>query len=122
MDTIFDLANICAGLVLGISVLKRLNVGAISSAAVFFRLYRWIIGAVCLILGIYFLLKPGYIIHDVVGILAGLLMLGDRLLAIPAVGGFLKNASKALLPYEAIIGIAALIVGILGLLNTGPFA
>lgn len=122
MDVIFDLANIAAGLILGVGVLKSFNINLATGLTVFLGLYRWIFGAVCLVLGVYFILHAGYLIHDIVGILAGLLLLADRLEKIPGIGSHLKDFSKVLTPFEAIIGIAALVVGILGLLNIGLLA
>jgi hypothetical protein len=73
------------------------------------------------VFGIIFLFQPGFIVHDIVGILAGLLLLSDSLQKVAGIGDQLTSAAKALLPFEAFIGIAALVVGVLGLLNIRIF-
>jgi cadmium resistance protein CadD (predicted permease) len=119
METIFDLANIAAGIILAASTLMKIQ--SISDSIV--KLSNWLrgfkvtIGAVALILGIIYLLRPGCALYDLTGILAGLVLLTDTLINVPGVGESLTKLSRTLLPFTTTIGIAALIVGILGLLD-----
>lgn len=122
MAILFDLANLAAGLLLAVGVLKSMNIDLPDALTEFLTEYRWIIGAICLVLGVLFLLQGGYLFHDVVGIFAGLLLLGDRLKKVAGIGDHLLKASKALVPFEAIVGVCALIVGLFGILGISLFA
>lgn len=122
MATLFDISNILAGLILGASVLTGFGLKISGGFGVFLKTYRWVFGVISLVFGIIFLFQPGYIVHDIVGILAGLLLLSDSLQKVAGIGDQLTSAAKALLPFEAFVGIAALVVGTFGLLNIGIFA
>ena len=119
MDTLFDLSNIAAGIILASSTLMRFK----SIADSILKISNWLtgfkvlIGFVCLILGLIFLFRPGCSLYDLTGILAGLVLLTDTLINIPGVGESLTKLSRSLLPFTTAIGVAALIVGILGLLD-----
>ena len=122
MDTLFDLSNIAAGMILGISILKNIEgIGKkLQEFSAWLLDFKHIFGIISLLLGFAFLLKPGYALHDIVGILAGLLLLSEKLEQVPTIGEYLAKAAKALVPIEAAVGIAAIVVGFLGLLNI-PF-
>ncbi|GAL86371.1 hypothetical protein MYP_3600 [Sporocytophaga myxococcoides] len=79
--------------------------------------FKVIIGFVCLILGLIFLFRPGCSLYDLTGILAGLVLLTDTLTGIPGIGESLTKLSRSLLPFTTVIGVASLVVGILGLLD-----
>jgi hypothetical protein len=119
MDTLFDLFNIAAGIILATSTLMKVK----SIADGILKISNWltgfkvIIGFVCLILGSIFLFRPGCSLYDLTGILAGLVLLTDTLINIPGIGESLTRLSRSLLPFTTAIGVAALIVGILGLLD-----
>ncbi len=119
MDTIFDLSNIAAGIILATSTLMKVK----SIADSILKLSKWltgfkvIIGFTCLILGLIFLFRPGCSLYDFTGILAGLVLLTDTLISIPGIGEPLTKLSRSLLPFTTAIGVASLIVGILGLLD-----
>tara|TARA_R110002020_G_scaffold215309_16_gene422469 strand:+ start:42 stop:416 length:375 start_codon:yes stop_codon:yes gene_type:complete len=119
MGTLFDIANICAGILLGITVLDRWDGSSqiFTKAANFLNPFSAIIGGISLILGLIFLFRPFCSLHDITGIVAGLTLLSGSLEKIPAIGDLLEKASGALNPFRAIIGICALVVGILGLFN-----
>jgi len=122
MDTLFDLSNIAAGLILGISILKTIEgIGEkLQEVTTWLLDFKHVFGIISLVMGLAFLLKPGYALHDIVGILAGLLLLSEKLERVPTIGEHLAKAAKALIPIEAAVGIAAIVVGFLGLLNI-PF-
>ncbi len=120
MYTLFDIANICAGLILGVSVWANIsNIGeSLEGFAKILGPFRSIIGTICATIGVFLLiLHPGCGTHDIVGILAGLTLVGEELTRVPSIGDNLVKFSKILVPFETVIGIAALSVGILGLLN-----
>jgi len=125
MDAIFDLANIAAGVMLAIGVLRDLQgIGwRLQKLAIWLEQYKQYIGWVCLGLGAFFLLlRPGYVVHDLVSICAGLLLLKSKVLVIPGVGGYLEKAAHKLIPLEVGLGIAAIVVGCFGLFNISIFA
>jgi hypothetical protein len=124
MGTLFDLSNIAAGLILGISALGKIDsLGEKLEIVVsWLNPYKVVFGTISLILGLYFLFQPGYLVHDITGIAVGLLLHSDRLKQIPAVGGLLVKASGFLSPFEVVIGIIAVVLGILGLFDISLFA
>jgi cadmium resistance protein CadD (predicted permease) len=56
-------------------------------------------------------------ITAIVAILAGLVLLAGRLGAVPGIGPGLEKFARWLLPFEVVIGVVALVVGILELLS-----
>lgn len=120
-----DLANIVGGFLLAIGLLARLpKVGDnLQRAAVRLGPSGWIVGAVALACGGYFLIVhlisgPQVFHFEVVGIATGVLLLWDRLnmrartgKALPASG----DAGAGLI--LAIYGVIAIIVGFQGLLT-----
>ena len=119
MGTIFDISNICAGILLGVSVLDRWDGSSrfFTKAAGILAPFSTIIGCISLILGVIYIFRPFCTLYDLTGIIAGLTLLSGSLSKVPAIGDFLERMSNALIPFRAAIGIAALVVGILGLLN-----
>ena len=119
MSTLFDLVMIGAGLILGVSVFGKLQrVGdSLEDASTWLNRYRTLLGSACLIFALLLAFRPGHLLSEIVGILAGLLLLGSRLAEVPGVGDDLARASRNLVPFEAIIGVAAVIMGLLGILG-----
>lgn len=120
---IFEIACICAGLLLAVTHLDRIDGESnfFNNVAAKLKPFNVIIGIVTLALGILFLIKFKCIIFSAVGIACGLLLLPKQLANVPAVGNFLVKLSNAINPYKVIVGDAALILGILGLFNMNPF-
>jgi len=119
MSIISDIASIAGGILLGIETLDKWD-GAndfFKKAENFLLPYNTVIGGVLFITGILNFIRPGCMIYDVVGILAGVLLFTNILSKIPAIGDLLVKASKSLLPFKAIIGIAILIIGITKLIG-----
>ncbi len=121
MPILYELALICAGILLGLSALEKWD----GSTQIFTKLagglrpFAAVIGGICLILGIWYLIKPFCFFRDLISILAGLSLLGGSLENQPALNQFFNKASSFLNPYRVIIGITALILGLLGLFNIG---
>lgn len=115
----FDVACILTGLLLGTNLLsKQKSIGeSVTSITKKMIAYQFTLGALVLILGILLLFKPGCAIHDIVGILAGITLLGTKLDDVPVISNFLSQAGNWLNTYRDYIGIAAIVIGILGLLN-----
>lgn len=119
MSLVSDIAAIAGGILLGIETLDKWDGGKdfFKKAENFLLPYNTIIGGVLLVVSILNILKPGCMLYDAVGIVAGLLLLTEVLSKVPALGELLVKASKALLPFKAIIGIAILIIGITSLIG-----
>lgn len=75
------------------------------------RPYQTIIGIVALIWGVFNFLS----LLGIVMILAGVILGANALVTVPKVGDDFTGAAKALAPFAAIIGAAALIFGVLRL-------
>ncbi len=119
MSIVSDIASIAGGILLGIETLDKWDGGKdfFKKAENFLLPYNTIIGGVLLVVSVLNFLKPGCLLYDIVGIVAGLLLFTEVLSKIPAIGDLLIKASKALLPFKAIIGIAILIIGITSLIG-----
>ncbi|WP_442845403.1 hypothetical protein [Leeuwenhoekiella sp. H156] len=119
MHILYELALICAGILLAIATLDKWDGDAqvFTKIANALRPFAAVIGGICLILGIWYLLKPFCFFRDLVSILAGLTLLGGTLENQPGLHNFFNKTASVLNPYRAIIGLTALILGILSLLN-----
>ncbi len=117
--TLFDVSNILGGIVLAIGALGGLaNIGSVfTKIAETVEPYKAFFGWMSLIFGVIFLFQPGCAIHDIAGIILGITLLKDELRALPAIGDFLADSGNKLTQWVNPIGIAGLVVGILGLLN-----
>lgn len=119
MGLILDLATIAAGLLLATPLLVRMNICLPHKLRSVLEQYRWLVGVVCLLLGFIALINPGFLVHKLVALCAGLLLLGERLKPVPGIGDGLSDLAEKLRPHEPWVGAAALIVGLLGLCNIG---
>ena len=119
MIILYELALICACILLGITTLDKWDGSTqiFTKAASALRPFSAVIGGICLILGIWFLFRPFCTFRDIVGILAGLALLGGTFQNSPSLQDFFNKAAGFLNPYQVIIGITALILGLLGLFN-----
>lgn len=119
MGFILTIANICAGFLLGASALDKLDgeKNVFNKIALALAPFNAIIGGICLVLGLYYAFKPYHLILDLVSIACGFILLTASLSKVPALGGTLVKISNSLMPFKVIIGISALIAGILSLLN-----
>tara|TARA_B100001059_G_C17726129_1_gene523528 strand:+ start:80 stop:457 length:378 start_codon:yes stop_codon:yes gene_type:complete len=123
INLIFEIACICAGILLAITALDRLDgkSNIFNNIAAKLKPFNAVIGFATLIIGIIYILKIECIIFGVVGIACGLLLLPQQLTKIPGIGNSLLKASNWLMPFKVIVGDAALILGVLGLFNMNPF-
>ncbi|MBT8393870.1 MAG: hypothetical protein HKO81_04410 [Flavobacteriaceae bacterium] len=120
---IFQIACICAGLLLAVTHLDIIDGESnfFNKIASKLKPFNTIIGVATLVIGILFLLKVKCVIFSIVGIVCGLLLLPQQLAKFPLIGDFLVKLSKTINPYKAIVGDAALILGVLGLFRMNPF-
>lgn len=120
---IFKIACICAGLLLAVTHLDRIDGESnfFVNLAAKLKPFNVIIGVLTLAIGVIFLLKVKCMIFSIVGIACGLLLLPQQLGNFPLIGNFLVKVSNAIKPYQVIVGDAALILGILSLFKMNPF-
>ncbi len=111
---IFNIAAICAGLLLATSLLDKWDgdKDIFNKAAKFLLPYNTIIGGVIFALGVLGLFSRGCFVHNSIAVCAGLLLITDILGKTPLVGQLLVKASKALIPFKVIVGIGVLAVGL----------
>ncbi len=123
INLIFEIACICAGILLAITALDRLDGKSnfFNNIAAKLKPFNTVIGFATLIIGVIYLLKIECIIFGAIGIACGLLLLPQQLTNVPGIGSSLLKASNWLMPFKVIIGDAALIIGLLGLFNMNPF-
>lgn len=114
MSLIVEITSIAGGILLGIETLDKWDGGKdfFKKAENFLLPYNTIIGGVLLIMSTLNILRPGCALFDAVGIAAGILLFTNMLAKIPVIGDLILKASKALLPFKAIIGVAILIIGV----------
>lgn len=79
--------------------------------------YNTVIGGALLAIGIIYFKGRG-VLNSVIAISSGLLLLINVLDKVPAIGEFLVKASRALAPFQVGIGLASLVVGVLGLIGS----
>jgi hypothetical protein len=122
-NLIFEISCICAGILLAISQLDRLDGKSdfFNKIASVLKPFNVIIGIITLSIGILYLVNFKWVIFSIVGIVCGLLLLPQQLTKLPLVGDSLAKLSRSINPYKVFVGDAAIILGILGLLNMNPF-
>ncbi len=110
-----EIVNIVAGLVLAMGILPSIPaVGkSLVKVAKWLGRFQTIIGVIAIIVGILYLFS----LQAIVAIIAGLILAMGILTSIPAIGGSLVKVAKWLGGFQTIIGVIALIIGILGLLG-----
>jgi len=113
-----ELTNIIAGLVLAMGILEIIPVldKHLVKLAKWLGRFQTIIGIIAIILGIWTLIDGGDLLQSVVAIIAGLVLAMGILPSIPALGKSLEKLAKWLGGFQTIIGIIAIIVGIIGLI------
>lgn len=120
INLVFEVSCILSGLLLGINLLSsQKSIGeSVTSLSKNLAGYQFTLGSLALILGIFLLIfRPGGVLLDIVGMVAGITLLGSKLNDVPVIGNVLSDVSNGLNTYRDYIGIAAIVMGILGLLN-----
>ncbi len=116
MGLIYAIAKICGGILLGLATLDKWDgesnfFNKIAGALVPFQS---IIGGALIVFAILYF--RGSILYNTLSILGGVLLLTHAFGKVPALEDTLRKLSDKLMPFKAIIGIALLVIGILGLL------
>ncbi|AOW21752.1 hypothetical protein [Urechidicola croceus] len=117
-EFIFNIGNIAGGILLGLATLDRWDGDRnfFNKIAGFLAPFQTIIGGILLGFGILYLMGNGNKLYNVVSVLGGFLLLAHVLGKVPALGSALQKLSQKLIPFKATIGIALIVVGVLGLL------
>lgn len=123
MTFIFEIACICAGLLLAVAHLDIIDGESnfFNQVAAKLKPFNAVIGFATLIIGVLFIFKIKCIIFGLVGIACALLLIPQRLGRLPGIGDVLEKLSNKIQPHKAIVGDIALILGVLGLFNLNPF-
>lgn len=116
---IINFSSIAGGILLAMSTLDKWDGDKdyFKKIGSYLTPYNTIIGGALLAVGIIYFGSRG-IIHSSISIAAGLLLLVNVLGKVPAIGEILTKASKALAPFQVGIGLASLVVGVLGLISS----
>ncbi|WP_034059917.1 hypothetical protein [Lacinutrix jangbogonensis] len=120
MGLLFAIANICGGLLLGLTTLDKWDgeKNFFNKIAGFLAPFQTVIGGVLVVLGLLSVIRSGGLIgaiYSVASILGGLLLLTDVFSKVPALEDALRKISDKLMPFKAIIGICLIVIGLLRL-------
>ncbi len=109
---LLTIANISGGILLGLATLDKWDGESnfFNKIAGFLAPFQTVIGGALVVLPI---LKFSLI--GIVSILGGVLLLTHVFGKVPALESSLRKLSEKLMPFKAVIGIAILVLGILGL-------
>ncbi len=113
---LFDIANICGGILLGLATLDKWDGESnfFNKIAGFLAPFQTAIGGFLVVLGLLKLFRGHNLLFNIVSVVGGFLLLTHALGKAPAFGDALKKLSDKLMPFKAIIGLGLIIVGILG--------
>jgi cytochrome c biogenesis protein CcdA len=117
MGLLMGLMLIFGGLILAMGILTSIPALGkhLEKLAKWLGRFQTIIGIVLIVLAIWYMLS-GIGLTEIVALLAGLVLAMGILPSIPALGKSLEKVAKWLGRFQTIIGIIAIIVGILELL------
>lgn len=115
MAGIVEIMNIIAGLVLAMGILPSIPAigDSLEKVAKWLGRFQTIIGIVAIVVGILFY----SLLQGTVAIISGLILAMGILGSIPALGKYLVQLAKWLGGFQTVIGIIAIIFGILGLVG-----
>ena len=114
---LLGIANISGGILLGLATLDKWDGDSnfFNKIAGFLAPFQTVIGGALGILAAMRLFGGHGILFNVASILGALLLLTHALGKVPAFGDTLKKLSDKLMPFKAIIGIALIIIGLIGM-------
>lgn len=112
---LFSIAKITGGLLLGLATLDKWDGESnfFNKIAGALAPFQTVIGGVLIVLAI--LTFRSSILFSILSILGGVLLLTHVFGKVPALETSLRKLSGKLMPFKAIIGIALLVIGVLGL-------
>lgn len=114
IGTLLIAANISGGILLGLATLDKWDGDAnfFNKIAGVLAPFQTVIGGALLVLPIL-----RFSLLGIISILGGILLLTHVFGKVPALETTLRKLSAKLMPFKAVIGIALLVLGILGLLG-----
>ena len=112
---LLTIASILGGLLLGLTTLEKWDGESnfFNKIADGLAPFQTVIGGVLVVLAI--ITFRGNVLFSITRILGGLLLLTHMFGQVPALETTLRQLSDKLMPFKAIIGIALLVMGVLGL-------
>lgn len=112
---LITIASISGGILLGLATLDKWDGDAnfFNKIAGVLSPFQTLIGVALLILGL--MTFRANLIFNLIRLMGGLLLLTHVFGKVPALEPTLRQISEKLMPFKAIIGIALLVLGILGL-------
>lgn len=115
IGTIYAVAKISGGILLGLATLDKWDgeTNIFNKIAGVLAPFQTVIGGALVVLAI--LTFRSNVLFNIASILGGLLLLTHVFGKVPALEDTLRKLSDKLMPFKAIIGIALLVMGVLGL-------
>ena len=117
LGLIYDIANITGGLLLGLALLDKWDgeKDYFNRIANVLAPFQTVIGGILVGFSILFLLRSGNFLVEIVSLIGGFLLLTHTISKAPAFKDSLLKLSDKLMPFKAVIGIALIVIGVLGL-------
>ena len=112
---LYTIAKITGGILLGLATLDKLDGDAnfFNKIAKVLAPFQTVIGGALVVFALITFMSSW--IYSIISILGGILLLTHVFGKVPSMETSLRKLSAKLMPFKAIIGIALLILGILGL-------
>ena len=112
---LLTIANISGGILLALATLDKWDGESnfFNKIAGVLAPFQTVIGGALVVLSI--LKFRGNVLFSIIGILGGILLLTHVFSKVPALETSLRQLSAKLMPFKAVIGIALLVIGIMGL-------
>jgi len=121
ISLILVIANLSGGVLLGLATLDKWDgeKDYFNKIAKVLGPFQTIIGGVLLVVGLLNIFTTGAVglIYNAISVVGGFLLLTHVFSKLPSLKDKLEKVSKTLMPFKAIIGIALLVIGVLGLLR-----
>jgi len=117
LGLVYNIANITGGILLGLALLDKWDGDKdyFNKMAKTLAPFQTIIGGALVVLSILFLVRGGGWIYNITSLLGSFLLLTNTISKAPAFQDTLLKLSDKLMPFKAGIGIALIVIGILGL-------
>ena len=119
MGLLYNILFICAGILLGIELLDKWDGGKdwFLKIEKILLPYNTVIGGAVFAISLMALFHKGNLLHEIITLLAGIILFSDVLKKAPLIGDTIVSISKKIIPFKATIGIATLVFGVLGILG-----
>jgi hypothetical protein len=117
LGLLFNLANISGGILLGLTLLDKWDGDKdyFNKIAKVLAPFQTFIGGILIVLSLFFIIRAHSILLNIVSLLGGFLLLTHVISKATAMQDTLLKLSDKLMPFKAGIGVALIVIGILGL-------